>query len=110
MNILVIGLGSMGKRRLELIMKMYPEYKCFGVDNVKKRREETSNNFGIICEKSVRDALNKFKIDSAFVCTSPLTHNIIIRECLEHKINVFTELNLVDDGYETNIELAKKMK
>lgn len=108
MNILIIGLGSMGKRRLRLIQEMFPEDKCYGVDGREDRREEAGNLYKIECEASIERAAEKFSIDSAFVCTSPLSHNAIIKECLEHKWNVFTELNLVEDGYNENMALAKK--
>ena len=32
MNILVVGLGSMGKRRIRLLKKMYQQYHIYGVD------------------------------------------------------------------------------
>jgi prephenate dehydrogenase len=32
MNIIVIGLGIMGKRRIRLIKEMYPDYAIFGID------------------------------------------------------------------------------
>ena len=108
MNILVVGLGSMGKRRIRLIQRMYPNYKCYGVDSKEDRRKEVEKICGIECTATIREALQSFAIDSAFVCTSPLSHNAIIKECLENKWNVFTELNLVDDGYEENVALAKE--
>lgn len=108
MNILVIGLGSMGKRRVRLIQKMYPEYKVFGVDGREDRQNETKELYGIECVGSIYEAAEKFSIDSAFVCTSPLSHNSIIKQCLTNKWDVFTELNLVSDGYEENMALAKK--
>lgn len=48
------------------------------------------------------------EIDGVFVCTSPLSHASIIEKCLINKWNVFTELNLVADKYEENMNLAKK--
>lgn len=108
MNVLVIGLGSMGKRRIRLIHEMYPEDKCYGVDGREDRREEAGNLYGIECTASIEEASRNYLIDSAFVCTSPLSHNAIIRECLGYKWNVFTELNLVKDGYEDNMALAKE--
>lgn len=107
MNILVIGLGSMGKRRIRLIKEMYPNYLIYGVDGRQDRCEEVKKLFGVQCVQSIAEASRVFKIDSAFVCTSPLSHNSIIKECLTNKWNVFTELNLVSDGYKENIELAK---
>ena len=37
-----------------------------------------------------------------------MSHNNIIKSCLENKLHVFTEINLVSDGYRENIELAKE--
>ena len=107
MNILVIGLGSMGKRRIRLIKELYPEFVIYGVDGRQDRCNEVKELFNIECAKTIEDASNFFSIDSAFVCTSPLSHSSIINECLKNKWNVFTELNLVSDGYNENIELAK---
>ena len=38
MKILVIGLGSMGKRRIRLIRDMYSTFEIFGVDGREDRR------------------------------------------------------------------------
>ncbi len=107
MNILVIGLGSMGKRRIRLIKEIVPDFKIYGVDNKEERRNEAHELYGINCMESLSQAAETVNIDTAFVCTSPLSHSKIISECLSHKWNVFTELNLVSDGYEHNIKLAK---
>ena len=40
MNVLVIGLGSMGKRRIRLLRELYPDFKIFGVDGRADRRQE----------------------------------------------------------------------
>ena len=44
MNILIIGLGSMGKRRIRLIREMFPNYQIYGVDGREDRRKEVGNN------------------------------------------------------------------
>lgn len=108
MNILVIGLGSMGKRRIRLLKELYPECVIWGVDGREERCDEAKILFNIQCCRSIKDVTDSFMIDFAFVCTSPLSHSTIITECLLNKWNVFTELNLVSDGYSENIELAKK--
>ena len=107
MKILVIGLGSMGKRRIRLIRDMYAEAVIYGVDGREDRRDEAKELFQIICFASIEEAVGR-GIEAAFVCTSPLSHNKIIKECLNNGWNVFTELNLVSDGYEENIALAEK--
>ena len=108
MNIVVIGLGSMGKRRIRLIREIFPDYVCLGVDSREDRRNEAKSLYGIECRASIDEIRSEFLVDSAFVCTSPLSHSRIIRECLGYGWNVFTELNLVSDGYEENMALAEQ--
>lgn len=105
MRIVVIGLGSMGKRRARLIHEMYPEYVIYGVDGREDRRRETYLSLGFDCFESIEAIIQE--IDCAFICTSPLSHSTIIAECLRRRWDVFTELNLTDDGYEENMQLAK---
>lgn len=106
MKIVVIGLGSMGKRRIRLIKEMYPEYNIIGIDGREDRREEASKLFNISCVASTSDI--ERNIDCAFICTSPLSHANIIADCLKRGWHVFTELNLVPDAYEANIKLAEE--
>lgn len=108
MNILIIGLGSMGKRRIRLMQEMYSGISIYGVDSREDRREETNKLFGIVCVESIEQIEKKLDIDAAFICTPPLSHCAVITECLKRHWNVFTELNLVSDGYEENIALAEK--
>lgn len=108
MNVLVIGLGSMGKRRIRLLRELYPDFGIFGVDRREDRRKEAQKQLDIECMDSVETVSRKAEIDAAFVCTSPLSHSSIITECLQHRWNVFTELNLVSDGYERNMKLARE--
>lgn len=105
-HILVIGLGSMGKRRIRLLMER-DDVIVRGVDGQAERCKETEEKFSIATYASIEEALQHQQIDCAFVCTSPLSHAGIIRTCLENNLQVFTEINLVSDGYEENIALAK---
>lgn len=106
MNIAVIGLGSMGKRRIRLIKEMYPDYIIVGVDDRKDRTAESESLLNITTCSSIAEI--NLDVNCVFICTSPLSHASIITECLTKGWNVFTELNLVDTGYEKNIELAKE--
>ena len=108
MRIVVIGLGSMGKRRIRLLKEMYPEYMIIGVDSRDDRRNEAESLYKVMCYPTLSDI--KIEADCAFVCTSPLSHAAIITECLKHGMHVFTELNLVTDMYDENIRIAKEQK
>lgn len=97
----------MGKRRIRLL-KEISNISIYGIDSNQDRVRQVEKLFGIHCFNSLSEAINTVCLDCAFVCTSPLSHADIINECLENKLNVFTEINLVNDRYEENIRLAEK--
>lgn len=105
MNIIVIGLGSMGKRRIRLIKKIDPTISIFGIDSREDRRDEVAKLYSIKTYSSIVNIDGE--VDVAFICTSPLSHANLINECLSKRINVFTEINLVSDMYDDNIKLAQ---
>lgn len=108
MNIVVIGLGSMGRRRIRLIKQYSNSYRIIGIDLNKDRRKTSEVEFSIETNDSLENVLKNHKIECAIICTSPLSHNNLIRTCLKNNLHVFTELNLVTDGYDENIRLAKE--
>ena len=108
MNVVVIGLGSMGKRRIRLVREMYPDVRICGVDAKEERRAECGELFSIHSYKSIEECLREHSPEAAFVCTPPLSHAVIIKDCLSHGMHVFSEINLVPDGYDENINLAKQ--
>ncbi len=100
MKILVVGLGSMGQRRIRLLKKLDSTVDIIGIDTNAERRQYAADKYGIRLSSSLVDAL-KEKIDGAVICTSPTTHAAILKELIEHHVIAFTELNLVRDDYET---------
>lgn len=108
MKAVVIGLGSMGKRRIRLMKGLNKEITVYGIDCSESRRTETEEQFQIKSFTSLETLLEQERVDCAFICTSPDSHAGIIKQCLEEEIHVFTEINLVADLYEENIALAKK--
>ncbi len=107
MRALIIGLGSMGKRRTMLLQKHFSEVALVGIDNNVQRRFSVSAKYNMDTFASIDEALLKGRFDFAFVCTAPIAHSQIINQCLKNSMNVFTEINLIDDGYDDNIALAK---
>ncbi len=107
MKILIVGLGSMGKRRARLAKGIDPSLEIWGVDMSESRRAE-AEGLGIRAFPSIPQALAAGRPDAGLVCTAPLTHSGIIRQLLEAGLPVFTELNLVEDGYEENMALARE--
>lgn len=107
MNVAVIGLGSMGRRRIRLIQQYDATIDIVGVDISEERRASCEAEWSITTYSALEGLLHDKNIDCAFVCTPPLSHCGIINQCLKAGLHVFTELNLVSDGYEENISLAK---
>lgn len=108
MKVLVVGLGSMGQRRIRLMKKIASNYEVIGVDMNQERRMSARNNLGIVSYDSLEKALEN-TYDCAIVSTSPLSHMSIILELLKHRLYIFTELNLTKDGYSIFIENEKKL-
>lgn len=108
MRVIVIGLGSMGKRRIRLMQRRSDIGLIAGIDSKMDRCKECEELFGISTFKTIGDAIQRYNFDCAFVCTAPLSHYIIIKECLSYNLHVFTEINLVADGYNDNIRLAEE--
>lgn len=107
MKLLIVGLGSMGKRRARLARGMDASIQISGVDTTESRRTE-AEGLGITAYASIGEAVAADKFDAALVCTAPITHAGIISELLDAGLPVFTELNLVSDGYEENMKKAKE--
>ena len=107
MKLLIVGLGSMGKRRARLAKGMDASIEISGVDTTESRRTE-AEGLGITAYASIGEAVAAERFDAALVCTAPITHAGIISELLDAGLPVFTELNLVSDGYEENMKKAKE--
>lgn len=107
MKVLVIGLGSMGKRRIRLIKEIDASIQIVGVDLNNSRCSEVQNEYSIITYNDLIECIEKEDPNAAFVCTSPLSHHSIIDKLLGYNVYVFTELNLVSDGYDRYVKEDK---
>lgn len=106
MKILLVGYGSMGRRRIRLTKKIYPDAQFLCVDSNSERIKQIKED-GFIAFSDLKEAL-KEKPDFAFVSTSPLSHASIIPILLSNKINTFTEINLISKNYDEMIKLAEE--
>ena len=108
MNVIVVGLGSMGRRRVRLLKKYDESIKIIGVDLSEERRNSAESEFNIETKDSLEKACGFYDCEAVFVSTSPLSHADIINECLNNDLHVFSEINLVLDRYDENIALSKQ--
>jgi len=108
MKILVLGLGSMGKRRIRLIQMLNHETEIIGIDSDAERAKQVRGEYGIEVCADLAEALLDNEVRCAVISTSPLSHASLIHQCLQAGLHVFTELNLVSDMYAENIRLAEE--
>ena len=109
-SVIVIGLGSMGKRRIRLLKQIDAQITIYGVDNNEERCKEVADEMNIKTYVNLKDAYASAKVVpiAAVISTAPLSHALLITECLNYGLHIFTELNLVTDRYEQNVKLANE--
>lgn len=105
MKVLVVGYGSMGRRRIRLYKQIDKDAHFICVDSNPERIKQIKED-GHTAYVELNEAV-KEKPDLAFVSTSPLSHAGIIPVLLQNKINTFSEINLSSRNYEQMISLAK---
>ena len=66
MNILVVGLGSMGKRRIRLLKKMYQQYHIYGVDLNAQRCAFVKKEYEMETFPTMEEAVSQRKFECAF--------------------------------------------
>lgn len=108
MKFVVIGLGSMGKRRIRLIMNNYENIEIVGVDSSIERISEVKKLFNIKTYSDLDTAVIEENPYAALICTSPISHSSIILKCLCMNLNVFTEINLLKTDYDKIINETKE--
>lgn len=104
MNILIIGLGSIGQRHLRNLKLIEPKSNFYAIKSNRKRITPLLNNFNQVLKgdiqkkyslkyfKSISEIYkNKIKIDCAFICTPSSMHVSQTIELLKYKIPCFIE-------------------
>jgi len=106
MKILVIGLGSMGKRRLRNL-KALKEEDIIAFDLREDRRKEVEEKYGIRTFANFEEAM-KEKPEIFIISVPPDIHLEYQLYAAKNDIHFFTEASVVKDGLEQVIELLKQ--
>mgnify|MGYP000852723574 FL=1 len=107
MKVLVIGLGSMGKRRIRNL-KALGSFEIFGYDVREDRREEANQKYNITVFNNFDEALQNTKFDAFIISTPPDIHLHYVNIALDNDIHCFIEASVVDNGMKELIEKARK--
>ena len=96
MNILVIGLGSMGNRRLRCLKYINNKFKLYGYDLDIKRVNNAKNIHGINVYDKYENYFNN-NIDLIIISTPPDKHEFYILDAINRKIKFFVEAGVFND-------------
>lgn len=107
MKFLIIGLGSMGKRRVRNLRALgYTELA--GFDPRSDRREETTSRYGVQVFDSFDKALDIFRPDALVISTDPSLHMDYAHSAVKLELHCFIEASVVDG--ERIAELSTALK
>lgn len=95
MKFLVIGLGSMGKRRVRNLQAL-GHYDIAGFDLRADRREEANTKYGITVFPSFDEALAAFTPDALVISTSPAHHMTYAWRAYELRLPCFIEASVIE--------------
>ncbi|HLX55059.1 MAG TPA: Gfo/Idh/MocA family oxidoreductase, partial [Aquella sp.] len=109
MKFLVVGLGSMGKRRIRNLQELKVE-EIIGFDTREDRRKDASNMYSIEIAETLDLALRK-KPDAMIISTPPHKHLEYMIIAVRNNIHFFTEVNTMSpNDLQIVINLLKKKK
>lgn len=111
MNFLVVGLGSMGKRRIRNLVALGNTNKnIFGFDLKPSRQEEAQNKYGIRTFNSFDDAIKQAKPNAIIISTSPESHMLYAYKALELRLPCFIEASVTEEEKIKELAILAKEK
>lgn len=110
MKFLVVGLGSMGKRRVRNLQAL-KHTELAGFDPRKDRCQDASSKYGIDTFDNYEDALAHFSPDALIISTDPSLHMNYAMPAAKKGLHCFIEASVVDgDRIEQLCNLIKTSK
>lgn len=105
-KILIVGLGSMGKRRIRNLQKLGYD-QLLGFDLRKDRILETKKKYKIKCYNNFKDALNE-NPSVMIIATPPHLHKEFAKIATQKNIHIFLEVNLLGKHVQSILKFSKK--
>jgi predicted dehydrogenase len=105
-KILIVGLGSMGKRRIRNLQKLGYD-NLFGFDLRDDRILETKKKYKIKCFNNFKNALNETP-NIMIISTPPHLHKEYAKKAIQQNIHVFLEVNLLSNHVQSILKFSKK--
>lgn len=106
MKFLIVGLGSMGKRRIRNLQ--YLNYTdIIGCDVSDDRRKETESKYKIKTFSNLDEALGNLP-EAVIISTPPNKHYEVAIQIAEKGLPFFMEANVIPDGFDKVLEMCNK--
>jgi predicted dehydrogenase len=95
LKFIVVGLGSMGKRRVRCLQAL--GYRgVSGFDLRADRRKEAADRYGIRTFEDIEAAVAEVKPHALIISVPPDVHHIYMKVAVRHRIHFFVEASVVD--------------
>ena len=107
MRFLIIGLGSMGKRRVRNLQYLKAG-QIAGFDPRADRRDEAQSKYGIPTFDDFDHALAAFRPDALIISTPPDLHVAFAKLALANNCHFFSEASVVDDEMDELLALSRQ--
>jgi len=108
MNILIVGLGSMGKRRVRCLQHLgFGAEQIHGFDLRKDRREEVAQTYGIHVHEAFDSAFEAAQPGAMVISVPPDVHHMHGKKALDLDGPFFVEASVIDGDLEAIIEQAE---
>ncbi len=103
---LVVGLGSMGKRRIRNL-KSLGFNDIIGFDKRDDRRKEAKELYSIKTYEDINEIFNNFELCALIISVPPDVHHVYMKLALSLKIPAFIEASVLDTDLENIISDSK---
>ena len=107
MKVLIVGLGSMGKRRIRCLLNLGIN-DLYGFDKRQDRLKESLDKYKIKTIEDFDDFLEKTDLDALIISTSPESHMEYAYKSVSKKIPCFIEASVSDSNLIR--DLSRKIK
>jgi len=108
MKILIIGLGSMGKRRIRCLQNMKVDNSdIYGFDLKQERVENVKKLYSISTYDNFENAIQN-KPEIFIISVPPDIHYIYMEYAVKNNINYFVEASVLDTNYKYIIDETYK--
>ena len=95
-KLLVIGLGSIGRRHAKIFRNL--GHEIYGVDSRNDRVKQAEQEIDIkLTSSNLDEMLKNYEFDASLICTPPNSHTEIALKLAKKSINIFVEKPLANN-------------